>query len=87
MWCDWCDSMAGCPIWNAPDILVTPETWNLLAIKLDFLFCQNFDYVSDFTSGTKTETKGEFGSDFILKTKSNFYFWPFVACVPCKNQN
>ena len=58
-----------------------------LAIKLDFLFCQNFDYVSDFARGTKTETKTEFSSDFVLKTKSNFDFWPFVACVPCKNQN
>ena len=39
-----------------------------LAIKLDFLFCQNFDYISDFTRGTKTETKTEFGSEFVLKT-------------------
>ena len=57
------------------------------AIKLDFLFCQNFDHVLDFARGTKTETKTDFGSDFVLKTKSNFDFWPFVACVPCKNQN
>ena len=59
----------------------------VLAIKLDFLFHQNFDYVFDFASVTKTETKVDFGSDFILKTKCNFDFWPFVVCVPCKNQN
>ena len=67
------------------------NTWDIkhfvLAIKLDFLFCQYFDYVSDFASVTKTETKTDFSSDFILKRKSNFDFWPFVACVPCKNQN
>ena len=61
------------------------HTWDIKhfvpAIKLDFLFCQNFDYVSDFVRGTKTETKTDFGSDFVLKTKSNFDFWPFVACV------
>lgn len=31
------------------------------------------------------ETKTEFGSNFVLKTKSNFNFWFFMACVPCAN--
>ena len=45
-------------------------------------FSTSLSVFSDFSRGTKTE----FGSDFILKTKSNFDFWPFVASVPCKNQ-
>ena len=50
----------------------------VLAIKLDFLFRENFGQVLDFAGGTKTETKTEFDSDFVLKTKSNFFFFGFL---------
>ena len=58
-----------------------------LAIKLDFLFCQNFDYVSGFARRTKTETKTESGSDFVLKTKFNFDFCKAHKPQKAKNQN
>ena len=65
-------------------------TWDIKhfdpAIKLDFLFCQKFDYVSGFARGTKTETKTEFGSDFVLKTKSNCDFCKAHKPQKAKNQ-
>ena len=45
------------------------------------------DYISDFTSVTKTETKTDFGSDFVLKTKSNFDFCKAHKPRKAKNQN
>ena len=78
LYCLWC-------------VVLKPSiTWDIKhfvpAIKLDFLFCQNFDYISDFTRGTKTKTKTDFGSDFVLKTKSNFDFCKAHKPQKAKNQ-
>ena len=47
----------------------------------------SYEVCMNRNKGQKQKQKTEFGSDFILKTKSNFDIWPFVVCVPCKNQN
>ena len=83
----WAEGFAFCFAFSAKGCLDLPKwpqgwylsfprhTWDIKpfvsAIKLDFLYCENFDQVSNFARGTKTETKTEFGSDF---SKSNFDF-------------